>query len=161
MFSQALLRSIDANKSRRDDLKCDPICCLEIPNRLLLSWYAESRNIKISIVSLLNRDGIRCDDLSKGVIKPFCFKEASGLESWPAPIILKCPKNSEIARKRKVLLNPPPKGKRRSRGHGTFDPKSVTPMQRVKEFSDENLCVSNKKLFCIMMCYYVVDYKNF
>lgn len=59
-----------------------------------------------------------------------------------------CPKPSDLARKRKVASNPPPVGKRRARGHGTFDPKSVTPSQRVKEFPDECLTVSNKQLFC-------------
>ena len=39
-------------------------------------------------------------------------------------------------------------GKRRARGHGTFDPKGVTPSKRVKEYPDECLIVSNKQLFC-------------
>ena len=62
---------------------------------------------------------------------------------------LRSPKDSEISRKRKIQLNPPPKGKRRSRGHGTFDPKSVTPLQRVKDFPEQNLCVSNKNYFVL------------
>ena len=42
----------------------------------------------------------------------------------------------------------PPRGKRRSAGRGNFDPKSVTPAQRVREVPDEQLCVSAGKLFC-------------
>ena len=60
------------------------------------------------------------------------------------------PTSSDFSRKRQVLKNPPPVGKRRARGHGGFDPTciSVTPSQRVKEFPNENLTVSNKRLFC-------------
>ena len=61
---------------------------------------------------------------------------------------LHCPQPATIARKRKVAINPPPRGKRRSAARGTFDPKSVTPSQRVREFPDEQLTVSAGKLFC-------------
>ena len=61
---------------------------------------------------------------------------------------LRQPTSSDFARKRQVLKNPPPVGKRRARGHGAFDPISVTPSQRVKEFPNESLTVSNKRLFC-------------
>ena len=44
-----------------------------------------------------------------------------------------CPKPSELARKRKVDHNPPPKGKRKSLGRGTVGPKSVSPSQRIRE----------------------------
>ena len=50
---------------------------------------------------------------------------------------LRCPQPAAIARKRKLAINPPPRGKRRSAVRGTFDPKSVTPSQRVREFPDE------------------------
>ena len=72
-----------------------------------------------------------------------------------APVVslldrLKAPKASEFARNRKVDRNPPPKGKRRTRGAiVASDPKSVSAAQRVREFSDEGLTVSNGKLFCI------------
>ena len=59
------------------------------------------------------------------------------------------PTSSELSRKRKVDRNPPPKGKKSSRGASTSDPKSVTPSQRVKQYTGENLTVSNKKLFCL------------
>ena len=55
--------------------------------------------------------------------------------------------SSELGRKRKVDRNPP-RGKRRSRGLGANDPKSITPQQRVATFSGEYLTVSNNKLFC-------------
>ena len=37
------------------------------------------------------------------------------------------PQPATIARKRKIAINLPPCGKRRSAAYGTFDPKSVTP----------------------------------
>ncbi len=62
---------------------------------------------------------------------------------------LRCPKPSELARKRKVACNPPPRGKRKSYGgRGTSGPKSITPRQRASEHPEECLTVSNKKLFC-------------
>ena len=59
------------------------------------------------------------------------------------------PTSSELSRKRKVDRNPPPKGKKRSRGASASDPKSVTPSQRIRQYAGENLSVSNKKLFCL------------
>ena len=61
---------------------------------------------------------------------------------------LRCPKPSELTRKRKTQQNPPPLGKRRARGHGAFDPKSVSPAIRVREYPGESLSVSNQKVFC-------------
>ena len=61
---------------------------------------------------------------------------------------LKAPTPSDLTRKRKIACNPPPKGKKRSCGRGENNPKSVTPIQRVKENPDECLTVSNKQLFC-------------
>ena len=57
------------------------------------------------------------------------------------------PQPAEIGRKRKTSINPP-RGKRRSAGRGSFDPKSVGPAQRVREFPENHLCVSAGKLFC-------------
>ena len=61
---------------------------------------------------------------------------------------LRRPKSSELARKRTVHRNHPPLGKRRCRGRGANEPKSVTPSQRVTEHPDECLTTSNKQLFC-------------
>ena len=61
---------------------------------------------------------------------------------------LKALKRSYLTPKRVVDQNPPPKGKRRSRGAQPTDPKSVSATQRVSEFPNENLTVSNSKLFC-------------
>ena len=59
------------------------------------------------------------------------------------------PVPSELARKRKVLTNPPPVGQKRSRGGSSAATlKSVSPQDRVREFSDDSLCVSAGKLFC-------------
>ena len=60
---------------------------------------------------------------------------------------LRSPQPAEIGRKRKTSVNPP-RGKRRSSGRGSFDPKSVGPAQRVREFPESHLCVSAGKLFC-------------
>ena len=64
---------------------------------------------------------------------------------------LKAPKLSDLTRKRKVDSNPPPKGKRRARGEGANEPKTVTASQRIKEFPGECLTTAGKggaKLFC-------------
>ena len=64
---------------------------------------------------------------------------------------LKAPALSDLTRKRSVHCNPPPKGKRRARGEGSSEPKSITASQRVKEFPEECLEVTGagkSKLFC-------------
>ena len=43
---------------------------------------------------------------------------------------LKTPKASDLTRKRKVDCIPPPKGKRRARGEGSSEPKTVCPRER-------------------------------
>ena len=89
-------------------------------------------------------------ELSETQISSSCSTESSGPSLLEK---LQCPKPSKLARKRKVQQNSSPKGKRRACGHGTFDPKSVTPAQRVKEFPEESLCVLNKNFFCILVCF--------
>lgn len=62
---------------------------------------------------------------------------------------LKAPRLSDLSRKRRVKINRvPPTGKWRSKPRGTNDPKSVSPIQRVREHPDEHLSVSASKLFC-------------
>ena len=63
---------------------------------------------------------------------------------------LRCPKSAEIGRKRKVRCNKlPPSGIRgKGKVHSASDPKSVAPLQRVREFPDELLTVSVGRLFC-------------
>ena len=70
---------------------------------------------------------------------------------YVCPYVLRCPKSSDIARKRSVDRNPPngKKRSRRSRGDGASEPKLVNPHDRVKEFPNQSLTVSNKKLFCL------------
>ena len=53
---------------------------------------------------------------------------------------------SDFARKRKTAANPPPRGKRKSRG--AVDLKKIKPEQRVRDYPSEPLTVSNGKLFC-------------
>ena len=55
---------------------------------------------------------------------------------------------SSANRKRKVARNLPHDGKRRKAPCCSSDPKRVTPEQRLKEFPDQKLCVSARKLFC-------------
>ena len=61
---------------------------------------------------------------------------------------LKLPAPAVIARPRKIKTNDPPRGKRRYKGSSSFDPKGVTPSQRVREFDREALTVSQGNLFC-------------
>ena len=61
---------------------------------------------------------------------------------------LRAPKQSEFCRKHKVHVNPPPKGKRRARGEGANEPKSISVSQQVCEFPNESLTISYNKLFC-------------
>ena len=53
---------------------------------------------------------------------------------------LKAPALSDLTRKMSVHCNPPPK--RRARGEGSSEPKSITASQRVKEFLKECLEVT-------------------
>lgn len=53
----------------------------------------------------------------------------------PLPSLLdamKCPAQSELARKRKISSNKPPMGKKRGRGRVTSSPISVQPLDCVK-----------------------------
>ena len=61
--------------------------------------------------------------------------------------VLKAPKPSALSRKHLVLQNPP-RRKKRCRGNSTHDPSNIKPMQHVKEYPDEPFIVSNSKLFC-------------
>lgn len=64
--------------------------------------------------------------------------------------VLRAPRPSELARKRKIALNPP-HGKRRcgsSSSSSPSSPASITPAQHVKEFPNDKLMVLGGKLFC-------------
>ena len=63
---------------------------------------------------------------------------------------LKAPTASHLARKRKTHSNPPPTGMKRrtTTVKADYEPKSITPSSRVREFPDENLTVSAGNLFC-------------
>ena len=72
--------------------------------------------------------------------------------STKARSLMEClhrPTASELSRKRKIDCNQPPKGKKRSRGLCSSDPKSITPQHRVKQHPKECFSVSNNKLFCL------------
>ena len=58
---------------------------------------------------------------------------------------MRCPKASDLARKPAIDRNPP-KGKKRSRGEGASNPKSVDPRKRVSEFPSESLSVKRYAL---------------
>lgn len=75
--------------------------------------------------------------------------QGSDLDSGVTTLLsrLKRPTASDLARKRKVQTNPPI-GKKTSKGSTAYDPKSVSPAERVKAYPKERLCVSNNKLFC-------------
>ena len=59
------------------------------------------------------------------------------------------PTASELSRKQKIDRNQPPKGKKRSRGSFSSDPKSITPQQRVRQHPDQCFSVSKNMLFCL------------
>ncbi len=61
--------------------------------------------------------------------------------------VLQAPTLSDLTRKRRVNCNPPV-GRNKSRGQGSSEPKSLSPRDRVTEFPEEGLTVSNGKLFC-------------
>ena len=58
--------------------------------------------------------------------------------------VLKEPKASDLKCKCKVDCNLPPKGKRRPCGEGSSELKTVSPCERVREFPDECLTVTEK-----------------
>ena len=64
----------------------------------------------------------------------------------PSPLsildVLKAPTRTELTRKRKIDCNPQPKGKRRTRGEGSSEPKTVSPRLRVNQFPDQCLAVT-------------------
>ena len=59
--------------------------------------------------------------------------------------VLKAPKASSLSRKRVQIKNPSC-GKRRCRGTSTYDSKGIGPAQRVREYSNEPLSVSDSLL---------------
>ena len=61
---------------------------------------------------------------------------------------LRAPRRSELTRKRKVRHNTARSTVRKRKPSCSTDPRSVTPLQRVREFADEALTVSASKLFC-------------
>ena len=61
---------------------------------------------------------------------------------------LKAPKASDLTRQCKVDCNPPPKGKRRARGEGSSEPKTVSPRERVRAFPDD----------CLTVCIFIIQY---
>ena len=73
---------------------------------------------------------------------------------------LRSPTSAEIARKRKIKANPPPKGKHRCKGTLTSDPKGVAPNQRVREFSEEPFYVHKVPDYVTMPIQYVHSMLN-
>ena len=69
-------------------------------------------------------------------------EEHPGLSPLSILDVLKAPTRTELTRKRKIDCNPPPKGKRRARGEGSSEPKTVSPRQRVDQFPDQCLAVT-------------------
>ena len=52
-----------------------------------------------------------------------------------------------LARKRNLRMNPP-SGLRKGKGVAKGNPKGISPSDRLREYRDEKLVVSNHKLFC-------------
>ena len=69
-------------------------------------------------------------------------EEHPGLSPLSILDVLKAPTRTELTRKRKINCNPQPKGKRRARGEGSSEPKTVSPRLRVNQFPDQCLAVT-------------------
>ena len=61
---------------------------------------------------------------------------------------LRPPAPAVLARKRRLERNAPPKGTKRGKGKEKGDPKTISASGRVKAYLNEELTVSNNKLFC-------------
>ena len=61
---------------------------------------------------------------------------------------LRQPQPSILARKRRVSVNPSPKGLKKCKGKTANDPPSISLLERVRHYPEEPFCVSNKRLFC-------------
>ena len=82
------------------------------------------------------------------------FESSSSSQTVPAVTSLldrlKAPQPSQLARKRKLTVNPrPPVGVKKGKGRVSSAPTSVSPADRVRGYPGENLAVSNKALFCL------------
>ena len=62
--------------------------------------------------------------------------------------VLRAPRPSELARKRKMAVNKPPKGKRFTSGRESKGTVNIKPGQHIKEYPSEHFTISNGKLFC-------------
>ena len=64
------------------------------------------------------------------------------------------PTSSQLSRKRKIALNPPPIGAKKSKGITADDPKTITPSVRMKQYPNEHLTVTNKNLALLVEKHY-------
>ena len=74
--------------------------------------------------------------------------DTSGMDAGRSSCDSKDSKRSELACKRRVAHNLPHDGRRVKVPKHSHDSKSIQPEQRVREFPNECLTVSAKKLFC-------------
>ena len=61
---------------------------------------------------------------------------------------LRSPTPSDLAHKRQLSYNPPPKGVKRGKGKEKGDPKNISASEHVNAYPNEHFSVSYKKLFC-------------
>lgn len=61
---------------------------------------------------------------------------------------LQSPTPSDLAPKRQLSYNPPPKGVKRGKGKEKGDPKNISASEHVNAYPNEHFSVSYKKLFC-------------
>ena len=88
-----------------------------------------------------------CSDLSDG--NETCTSSQATSSAVPSLLSkLRTPPQSELMRKRKIRVNPPPHtGAKKKKPSCSTDPKSVSVTQRVNEFPGEMLTNSAGKLF--------------
>lgn len=61
---------------------------------------------------------------------------------------LRSPTPADLARKRQLKQNPPPKGVKRGKGKEKGDPKNISANERVKTYPDEPFTLRNSNFFC-------------
>ena len=93
--------------------------------------HKSSDEEEVQIISNEDTDTIEVD--SPAPATSSCYSSDTSAKVKSLLDSLHRPTASELSRKQKIDRNPPPKGKKRSIGSCSSDPKSITPQQRVRQ----------------------------
>lgn len=134
-----VVREIISDSSESSDIE---LHVLDSNDELSSSGSCQTDHREDSITSVTSSENAGRNDMST------TQKKAQSLLD-----VLKCPQPSILARKRKIITNNPPTGKRSCKSTNRVRKQSkaaasIKPQQRVNEFKGEHLCVSSGKLFC-------------